>query len=68
MNNKKDEWVKCILKPGKIFFQSNSTYCGCDANGFILDLEHAQGCIKMGTWIQPCEECLKLAIKDVTNE
>jgi len=55
MRDRRPEWLKCIQA------SKTETACGRTREPFewcFVDLEHAQGAVKQGSRLVPCEGCL----------
>lgn len=56
------EWVKCISVDADDGLKGTFCTPGTWTMGFkLVDLEHAEACIRTENRLQPCEECLQLA-------
>lgn len=53
------DWIKCIFVDYPI---TQRTFCG-KPFGFLVNLAHAAGCIVNKERLQPCPDCMRLALQ-----
>ena len=58
---RRPDWIVCIVREGRLAIEGRKMWCGRDDLFALVDLNHAENCIRTGSRLVPCGRCLKKA-------